>query len=142
MAAGSQSLGLVCVAFVALLGIVVARHATAQVEPNCTSPMAQVEMNICAGRAFDAADRRLNDLYKRVRGAMRERDGELPAELRGAEAALVAGQRGWIAYRDGHCAVVGSEAAGGSMRPMLESGCMEELTQARTKELASLLGEQ
>ena len=115
--------------------------ATAQHEPNCNNPMSQMELNICSGRAFAQADKDLNAIYGRVRATMRDRDRDLPPELCGAPKSLLSGQRGWIAYRDGHCETVGSEAAGGTMRPMLESACMSELTRARTNELRSLIAE-
>lgn len=94
---------------------------------------------MCAGRAFEEQDRKLNAVYARVRKALAALDAELEPRLKGAEKALVAAQRGWIAYRDGHCKTVGFEAAGGTMRPMLESSCMAELTEVRTKELEGLL---
>ena len=50
-------------------------------------------------------------------------------------------QRGWIAYRDGQCELAGFEARGGSMEPMLVSGCLADLTRKRTKELKEFIGE-
>ena len=49
------------------------------------------------------------------------------------------GQRGWIAYRDGQCELYGFEARGGSMEPMLVSGCKADMTRARTKELREFI---
>ncbi len=70
-------------------------------------------------------------------------DKQYDANMQGADAALLAGQRGWIAYRDGHCELAGWEAHGGSMEPMLVSGCLERLTRERTKQLREFIsGEQ
>lgn len=109
---------------------------------NCEEPQAQQEMNFCAARDFDEADAELNALYKKVRAAMAESDAEIATyspELTGAVEALVKGQRGWIEYRDGHCEAYGFQARGGSMEPMLVSGCKAELTRTRTRELQSLI---
>ena len=65
-------------------------------------------------------------------------DAELSDDLKGAEKALLAGQRGWIAYRDGQCDLAGFEARGGSMEPMLVSGCLADLTRKRTQELQAI----
>ena len=108
-------------------------------EPDCRDPQTQTEMNICAGIDYRAADRELNDVYGRVRQIVREQDDALPANLRGIEKTLIEGQRGWIAYRDGHCGVVGAEARGGTMESLLVSSCMADLTRKRTTELQSLL---
>jgi uncharacterized protein YecT (DUF1311 family) len=108
-------------------------------QPDCGDPKTQTVMNICAGRDFEAADRDLNRAYGELRAMLAERDRELEPRLRGIEAALVAGQRGWIAYRDGHCTVAGSEARGGTMESLLVATCKAELTRHRTRELEELL---
>ena len=56
-----------------------------------------------------------------------------------ADGALRAAQRAWIGYRDGQCTLVGFEARGGTMEPMLVSGCKATLTRARTKELRDFI---
>jgi uncharacterized protein YecT (DUF1311 family) len=119
--------------------------ATAQDDINCNNAMAQQEMNYCAAKDFEAADAELNAVWKEAREAAKAMDAEQTEEvMKGADAALLAGQRGWIAYRDGQCELAGWEAHGGSMEPMLVSGCMAEMTRARTKELKTFIagGEQ
>jgi uncharacterized protein YecT (DUF1311 family) len=107
---------------------------------DCNNQMAQMEMNICAEQDFEAADAELNAVWKDARKAAKELDAELPEELKGAEKALLAAQRAWIGYRDGQCEVAGFEARGGSMEPMLVSGCKATLTRARTKDLREFIG--
>ena len=68
-------------------------------------------------------------------------DADIDEHLEGAEEAVLAAQRGWIAYRDGQCEVTGFEAQSGSMEPMLVSGCLADLTRKRTKELKEFIGE-
>ncbi len=115
----------------------VAPTGLAAQEPDCRDPQTQSAMNICAGRDHEAAYRDLNRVYRELRAALQDRDRELGPRLGGIEAALVAGQRGWIAYRDGHCAV--AEARGGSMEPLLVTTCKAELTRHRARELNELL---
>jgi uncharacterized protein YecT (DUF1311 family) len=126
-------------ALLVALTIMIAPLSASANAPDCRDPQTQTEMNICAGLDYEAADRDLNAVYQRVRASVREQDAEMPANLRGIEAMLIAGQRGWIAYRDGHCGVVGAEARGGTMESMLVSSCMADLTRKRTTELQSLL---
>jgi uncharacterized protein YecT (DUF1311 family) len=97
-----------------------------------------MDMNSCSDQDYQAADAELNAQYKKTRAAMLEVDKGLDASLRGAEKALLAGQRAWIDYRDGECEAEGFQARGGSMEPMLVSGCKATLTRARTKELKQL----
>ncbi|MBP1883682.1 uncharacterized protein YecT (DUF1311 family) [Ensifer mexicanus] len=99
-------------------------------------------MNICAGQDYDRADADLNNIYKQAVAAMKAMDkelGEIDAAYPGAEQALKKAQRAWIGYRDGQCELAGFEARGGSMEPMLVSGCLAELTRKRTSELKQLL---
>ena len=105
---------------------------------NCSDPQTQTDMNICAGRAFEAADKALNAAYKNAMAEMKQTDANLPPELKGAEKALREGQRAWITYRDKACETYGFLARGGSMESMLVSSCLADVTRARTKELQDL----
>ena len=124
-----------------VLVFVAASPAAAQDEIDCENAMGQQDMNACAAKDYDAADAELNAVWKQARGVAKDLDAELSEDLKGAEKALLAGQRGWIAYRDGQCELAGFEARGGSMEPMLVSGCLADLTRKRTKELKEFIGE-
>ena len=113
--------------------------ATAQDDIDCNNQMAQQVMNICAARDYDAADTEMNAVWKQARTVAKDLDAELSVDLKGADKALLAAQRGWIAYRDGQCEVAGFEARGGSMEPMLVSGCLADLTRKRTQELKQFI---
>jgi uncharacterized protein YecT (DUF1311 family) len=110
--------------------------ASAQDEPNCADPQAQIELNLCAWRDFENADAELNRVWKDATATAKALDADEPNKnLQGAAKALLAGQRGWIAYRDGQCELAGWEAHGGSAEPMMKSGCLAQLTRERTKQL-------
>ncbi len=107
--------------------------------PNCENQMDQQTMNQCAGLDYEKADAELNTVWKAARKSADEADAEYSADLKGEAEALLKAQRGWIAYRDGQCDLAGFEARGGSMEPMLVSGCLAEMTKARTKELQAYI---
>lgn len=117
--------------------------ALAQEEPkvDCGNAMTQSDMNVCANKDYEAADKELNAVYRTTLTAMQATDkelGEIDPNYVGAVDALKKAQRAWIGYRDGQCDLAGFEARGGSMEPMLVSGCLADLTKKRTAELKSL----
>jgi uncharacterized protein YecT (DUF1311 family) len=108
---------------------------------DCENAMTQSDMNICANQDYEAADKELNAVYRTTMTAMQATDrqlGEIDQNDVGAVEALKKAQRAWIGYRDGQCELAGFEARGGSMEPMLVSGCLADLTRKRTAELKSL----
>ena len=112
--------------------------AAAQPVGNCSDALPQQEMNRCADEDFRRADAELNQVYQRAIGAAREADAELePDDPRPKyEPTLRAAQRAWVAFRDAQCDWEGmQEARGGSMEPMVVSGCMEQMTRARSQQL-------
>jgi uncharacterized protein YecT (DUF1311 family) len=111
---------------------------------NCADPQVQMEMNWCAGQDYEAADKELNAQWAITRAAMKARDADW-AQLGSADkragwaASLLEAQRGWLRYRDAHCALEGYEARGGSLEPLLVLTCEARLTRARTQELKELV---
>jgi uncharacterized protein YecT (DUF1311 family) len=126
------------VATVLMCGSAYAQNDPDQPKVDCNNAQTQMDMNICSQRDYDKADKALNEQYKKTRAAMVAIDSDLDADLKGAEKALVKAQRAWVDYRDGECEAEGFQARGGSMEPMLVSGCKATLTVQRTKELKTL----
>jgi uncharacterized protein YecT (DUF1311 family) len=108
-------------------------------EYNCADPQSQLEMNMCAEVDFERADAELNQVYREEIAGARAADREIdrqsdqrPTE----EAKMREAQRAWLIFRDAQCTVEGyDEARGGSMEPMVYSGCRARLTRARTAQL-------
>ncbi|MBW4537518.1 MAG: DUF1311 domain-containing protein [Myxacorys chilensis ATA2-1-KO14] len=99
-------------------------------QPDCRDPQTQQDMNLCAANASQAADRALNQVYRRVQSAYdRTALGNL----------LVEAQLAWIKFRDENCKFAQQRYAGGSIAPMIEQSCIERLTRQRTEELESFL---
>lgn len=109
----------------------------AEPEAACDQAKTQLEMNECAANEFTAADKALNLQYQATRKVMKTWDNDAGADA-GAEAALLKAQRAWIGYRDAQCDLAGVQTTGGSMQPMIISGCKADLTRKRTAELKSL----
>lgn len=97
--------------------------------PDCKNPMDQHTMNHCAGLAYEAADAKLNAAYAKLKAAQSE-DG-FKVKLRDA-------QRAWIQFRDKHCTYEAAENEGGSIYPLVYSGCLTRLTRDRTNVLEQL----
>ncbi len=112
---------------------------------NCKDPIAQQEMNWCAGQDYAAADAELNAQWKITAAAMKASDAGFAADgtakydsRAGYFQTLLEAQRAWLRYRDAHCLVSGYEARGGSMEPLLALSCKAELTRQRTQQLKDL----
>lgn len=103
---------------------------------DCDNAMSTVEMNACALRDFEAADRALNETYRKALAAVPEMATEKPFDARNWEDALRRSQRTWLAYRDAECKDhVPMHWTGGTGTNADVLGCMSSLTEARTKQL-------
>jgi uncharacterized protein YecT (DUF1311 family) len=121
-----------------------ATYAMAQEDPpvDCANAVTQADMNQCAYQDYEKADKELNAVWKQALKSQEEVDkgaAEMGPDYVGAVKALKKAQRAWIDYRDGQCEGEGYAAVGGSMQPMLVSGCQATMTTARTKELRELI---
>lgn len=131
---------------VLLLAVQVSPAFAQEDKVDCKNPITQPDMNVCAANDAADADAEMNKVWKTARSTAAKKDKELKEveSEPGAEKALLAAQRGWIAYRDGNCDLAQFEARGGSMEPMLYELCVADMTKARTKELKEFIkgGEQ
>jgi uncharacterized protein YecT (DUF1311 family) len=92
---------------------------------DCSNPMTQMAMNICADKDYRRADDALNRAYKKAMAAEDDHGREL---LRTAE-------RAWVKFRDAHCEYATSGSTGGSIHPMDYANCVTQLTELRSKQL-------
>ena len=107
---------------------------------DCGNAMTQTDMNQCAAREFDRADRALNVQWTRTAEEMRRRDATAFRDGRpGYFQTLLESQRAWLNYRDTQCRVEGYYARGGSLEPLLVATCKTQLTQERTQTLRDLV---
>lgn len=97
---------------------------------DCNKAMTQIDMDMCANRDYQAADKKLNDVYRKLMAALDDK---------GYQAKLKTAERAWIQYRDTECTFEVAQNEGGTIYPMAYSGCVTKLTDARTKELQDYL---
>ncbi len=103
---------------------------------DCNKASSTVEINFCADKDYQAADKALNAAYAMALKYVRSRDLEKPYDAKSFEAALKNAQRAWVAYRDADCKdLVAQEWSGGSGTTSAILGCMTEKTMQRTKDL-------
>lgn len=120
------------------LAVLMSSQVQAQAAADCSNPVSQLEMTYCAEQDWLEADAALNTVYGIAMARMRETDGYLPDNLKGAADALRDAQRAWIPYRDKACAAYGYLARGGTLEPQLIYSCRADLTRSRVSELEEL----
>lgn len=112
--------------------------AAAETPPkvDCNNAMSTVEMNHCAALSFEKADAALNTAYASALRAIKEMAVDPPFDAKSWTEALRKSQRAWLAYRDAECeGHVPMHWTGGTGTNADVLGCMESLTEARTKQL-------
>ena len=110
---------ILCFAMVALAG------AQEPKDP-CENAETTVEMRNCVGKEYKKADAELNSVYKQLMSKLGDE---------GQRSALRAAQQAWIKYRDGNCEFEAYLNRGGTIYPVIYTGCLSAMTTARTKEL-------
>jgi uncharacterized protein YecT (DUF1311 family) len=97
---------------------------------DCGKFTTQMDLNKCAVDNLKSADKALNEAYQ----ALVAKQDDAASKRR-----LTAAQRAWIAFRDRECAFeVGPQETGGTIWPMENSGCLEEITATRIRTLRQL----
>ncbi|WP_348684923.1 lysozyme inhibitor LprI family protein [Aeromonas bestiarum] len=100
-----------------------------QADQDCTAPVTQADMNICAFQDYQRADAKINTAYKKLAATL---DKEQLGRLKTA-------QRAWITFRDAQCRYEAGVYEGGTIAPLVHSSCLTNLTEQRTKDLNALL---
>jgi len=87
----------------------------------------QYEMNMCAGRKFEAADKVMNERYGKL---MKRLDPEARAKMRQA-------QKAWLSYRQKICEFEAFNL--GTVRSTIFAGCLTFITEHQIKYLEGQL---
>jgi uncharacterized protein YecT (DUF1311 family) len=101
-----------------------AQHMNEKDSP-CANVVVTAELTNCLSEARDAADAKLNSVYKEIRSRLEGADAE----------SLTKTQRLWIQYRDANCSAERDLYEGGTAKYAVYFGCLESLTRGRTREL-------
>ncbi len=84
------------------------------------------EMKECAAKRYKQADDELNKVYRELMSKL---------EDEGHKATLKTAQQAWLKYRDGECDFVSYLNRGGTIYSVVQTECMTQMTNSRTKEL-------
>jgi uncharacterized protein YecT (DUF1311 family) len=96
---------------------------------NCKNPQTTTEMNVCADRDYQAADQKLNQVYR-----------QLQAKLSGKQKQrMTNAQLAWIKFRDTNCNYEKGQFEGGTMAGPIVTSCLARMTEQRTQELEEYL---
>ncbi|NJL78142.1 MAG: lysozyme inhibitor LprI family protein [Richelia sp. SM2_1_7] len=96
---------------------------------NCNNPQTTLEMRVCASKSYEAADKKLNQVYRQLKPKLNAKQ----------QKRLVDAQIAWIQFRDKSCAFEAGEAEGGTLEPVLKLSCLTDVTQQRVKNLEGYL---
>ncbi|HUB33422.1 MAG TPA: lysozyme inhibitor LprI family protein [Bryobacteraceae bacterium] len=91
----------------------------------CQDASTTAAMRSCENTRYEAADRRLNEVYSRLMGSL----GKSRQEK------LQAAQRAWLQFRDANAAFLSSSAEGGTLEPLIRITALADITEARITEL-------
>ncbi|HVF50638.1 MAG TPA: lysozyme inhibitor LprI family protein [Pyrinomonadaceae bacterium] len=94
----------------------------------------QFDLNNCARRAFEEADAEMNRVYRLYLKGLGGDDAKARAKVRAAQLA-------WLKYRDAHCVAEAMINEGGSIYPLVYSGCQASVTAERTRRMKETLAE-
>ncbi|GHC73667.1 lysozyme inhibitor LprI family protein [Limoniibacter endophyticus] len=94
---------------------------------DCANAQTQGDMNACAAKAYESADKELNALYSEIVHRL-----EKGSDTRNM---LADTQRAWITFRNKECAFQANLTEGGSSQPMVKLQCMADLTKQRVDQL-------
>ncbi|BCH23801.1 hypothetical protein MesoLjLc_34610 [Mesorhizobium sp. L-8-10] len=97
----------------------------------CNDSSSQMELNRCAAKVFEAADRELNADFRDIQRRL-GKDAD-------TKRLLVETQRAWILFRDAECTFQTSGAAQGSIFPLVFANCKTTLTNDRIEQLRAYL---
>jgi uncharacterized protein YecT (DUF1311 family) len=89
----------------------------------------------CLEKLAEAADAKLNEVYRRAISAIEKSDGN---DIAAWKAELKKAQQAWIAFRDADCGdLVGYEWGHGTGMGAATESCLLEKTEQRTRELVA-----
>jgi uncharacterized protein YecT (DUF1311 family) len=112
-----------------VLPLLLAVCATSSFALDCDKAVSTSDINECARIGQEKVEKQLNVVYQDVLKTTAAPDA---AEERKA---LIAAQRAWVKFREADCKAVYQKWAGGTIRGVMYTGCMQNRAETRIKEL-------
>lgn len=107
----------------------VAQSLIAQRQPNCNNPQNNIEIKECIRLRYEAADRRLNEVYQQLISKLSREERSLVVEA----------QKGWIQLKENNCEFEVYVSRGATGYRGFLNECLERMTKQRTAELEQYL---
>lgn len=98
-------------------------------QPNCKSPQTTLEQSVCSSQEFDAADKKLNQLYQQLQPKLNSKQKQR----------LIVAQRSWLKFRDESCDYEAGVFEGGTLAAPTYGYCRARVTKERVKDLEGYL---
>jgi uncharacterized protein YecT (DUF1311 family) len=98
-------------------------------QPNCKSPQTTLDQSLCSSQEFQAADRKLNQVYQQLQPKLNSKQKQR----------LIVAQRSWLKFRDESCNYEAGHFEGGSLAPSVYGYCRARVTKERIKDLEGYL---
>ena len=102
-----------------------AASPVALAKQDCGQLATQQEMNQCAAENYAVSDQALNDVYQEVKQGLNGTSKDL----------LTRAEERWLVFRDAECTFESDRFEGGSIAPLIQASCMEQITDNRIAEL-------
>ncbi len=98
-------------------------------QPNCKNPQTTLDMNMCSSQEFQAADKKLNQVYQQLQPKINSKQKQR----------LIVAQRSWLKFRDETCDYEMGQFEGGSLAASTYGYCRARVTKERVKDLERYL---
>jgi uncharacterized protein YecT (DUF1311 family) len=121
----TQKLKICLISLSSVIGLSIAAPASSQPKINCTNPSSNPEYKECAYRAYEASDKKLNQVYKPILSRLKGKEQQK----------LIAAQSIWIKFRDANCDFEVYANRDGTGYSGFLSNCLERMTKTRIDEL-------
>jgi uncharacterized protein YecT (DUF1311 family) len=95
----------------------------------CDKASSQAEINACSAERYQAAEKEMNEDYRRLRARLRGSNRDV----------LTRTQNAWLRFRKLECELESAAARGGSAHAALHNQCLARITTARTEDLKRLM---
>jgi uncharacterized protein YecT (DUF1311 family) len=96
---------------------------------DCNKAATTPELKYCSQLSYQAADKKLNQTYQKI----------IPTLNSEQRRWLISAQKAWIQFRDNNCNFETYANRGGTGYEIFRNGCLQRLTEQRTKDFENFI---